>query len=519
MGKCLYKIYKTSLFVLLLAIGFSAAQAAPWGVVDPYIKEDENYTTLVQDNHTHFALHHLLSNTPLKYAITFETYPGQTAQTDEQWAQRMIPLIQAAFDAWPQQTLEQIDKAARQKDLKDIVHLLKPRRMPYTRVAADQADIVFNFINYKGAAFYYDRNDLTKQKNIRLPNPAYFGTTEEAKLPNFLLHEIGHYYGLGDRYQEGIGGNSPTYSTTGDTDGPAIMASSLADHLTDDDADGFINLIDLTLFLQQGKFPKRAQRGWKGLSGKMYARAKELNRSSFYDGRFIYFYNPDGTVHHKQEARLYGYYNPLTEPQAAQGPFAGVQTFSSQKYSMQTRLDYTPLAAQKRFTGQTNVANLVFLTLSGVQKGSAWQFTLDYKRSLRGNKQESQQIFVVTIEADTCRVQAPGYMSYIQKPQATFNLATQQLQATYQARDERNTFGILQGTVSGSVKKQTYVIEQGGKKLNISTEGDNLYTEYEDDENLDFTFFVDDSTRSMMTFLKQSYPMCQYAAALSHATR
>ena len=165
------------------------------------------------------------------------------------------------------------------------------------------------------------------------------------------------------------------------------------------------------------------------------------------------------------------------------------------------------------------MANLVFLTLSGVQKGTAWQFTLDYKRSLHGNKQESQQIFVVTIEADTCRVQAPGYMSYIQKPQATFNLATQQLQATYQVRDERNTFGILQGTVSGSLKKQTYVIEQGGKKLNILTEGDNLYAEYEDDEDLDFTFFVDDSTRSMMTYLEQSYPMCRYAAALSRAPR
>lgn len=514
----LYKIYKTSIFFFLLATGFCAAQAAPWGVVDPYIKEDENSTT-IQGNHTHFALHHLLSNTPLKYAITFETYPGQTAQTDEQWAQRMIPLIHAAFDAWPQQTLEQIDKVNRQKDFKDIVHLLKPRRMPYTRVAADQADIVFNFINYKGAAFYYNKTDLTKQKSIRIPNPAYFGDSEEAKIPNFLLHEIGHYYGLGDRYQEGIEGNSPTYSTTGDTDGPAIMASSLDSHLTDDDADGFINLIDLTLFLQHGKFPKRAQKGWKGLSGKMYARAKELNRQSFYDGNFIYFYNPDGTVRRKQNAHIYAYYNPLAEPQAAQSHFTGVQTFSSTKYSMHTRLDYTPLAVHKRFTGQTNVANLVFLTVSGVQKGSAWQFTLDYKRGLHGNKQETQQTFLVTVNADICRVQAPGYMSYIQKPQATFNLATQQLQATYQVVDEKNASGVLQGTVNGSLKKQTYVLKQNGKEFTFLAEGDSLYTEYEDDEDFDFVFFVNDSNRAMMAYLEQSYPMCQYTASLSRAAR
>ena len=452
--------------------------ASPWGVVDSYMQESPDYTKIISSNHTNFAMYHFVAGKAIPFSITFDKYENQTPQTDAQWEQRLLPLIEHAFAAWPAQTRTFIQSKGRAAEFRDIDSLLNSS-VHLRRVPNQEADISFDFENFKGAAFTYDVNDLSIQKHIRLPNPAFYGKKEEKNLPNFLLHEIGHYYGLGDRYQEGISGNSPTYSTTGDTDGDTIMASNLGNKLLCDDVDGFINLLDLTLFLMKGKWSARADTGWKSLCNntKMYVQGREQNRAAFFDGTFIYYYNKDGSVKSKERARVSGNYNPFTSAQAAKGPFKQVQTFEDDDFSMKTHINYARIGEGK-IAGSTHTANLQMATFTGSRKQPRkWDLSLSYERDSTGAREKTpqKQHFEINVpKQDICQLKSEYYSIDAKNISAEINLATGKITATAQGEKEGKTLKIR---TEGKLENEKYTFSQGEKRCTSQWKNNELYAD------------------------------------------
>ena len=496
-----------------------ACMAAPWGIVDAYVEESPDYSTITSSNHMHFALHKFLTDTPIRYAIHFDEYPGQTPDTDLQWEQQVMPLIEQAFASWPQQTLAFVENAGRKKEFKDIFPLLKRHNARLERTTTQQADILFDFSNYKGAALSFNTQNLQEQKRLRLPNPAYFGEEEMKKIPVFLLHEVGHYYGLGDRYQEGISGNSPTYSSTGDTDSNSIMASSLGTQLTCDDVDGFINLLDITLFLNRHQYSPRAKKGWASFCSrdKMYAQAKELNRAALFDGNYIYRFNVDGTVKSKKEARVNALYNPFAETHATRGSFNAVQYFSSTEYTMNTEINYTHWADQKTITAKTSVANLDYLHAQVThQLPNKWHISFNYLRDARGAKDNKQYNFSLQHMPQACKVTASKYIGETEQLQAALGAGTGQLTAKANLRDGGNLFEM---ELSGTLEQTRYQVTVGNDVYKGIFKDNQFFLENEEDWDLDTDIAMPlfEGTSYVHRFLKTAQSLCRYTAAVSQA--
>ncbi len=512
-----WKAINALLWGLLVLLNCTAVTvfAAPWGVVNVYMEESADYSTITVSHHDQFALHKVLANIPIRYAIEFEEYPGKTANTDQQWASRVTPLIQQAFRSWPSQVTSFIKTSGRQQEFQDIQSLLAQHTPILIQTDTQQADIVFHFANYKGAAFNYNPQNLQEQKQIRLPNPAYFGQQEFNKLPNFLLHEVGHYYGLGDRYQEGIWGNSPTYSSTGDTDSDSIMASSLGTQLTCDDVDGFINLIDITFFLNRHTYSPRAQKGWTSFCSphKMYTQAKELNRAAFYNGESIYYYNADGSVRKKQGTNINIYYNPFAQVRVLAGPFTGTQSIPDEKLTMQTLFDYTELATRARIVGKTTVANLTFLQFEAQRtRPHQWDFILDYQRAFSGAPQRRQQHFMVQQgRNNTCRVQSTQYGSYLTHPQVDVNLGKGSLQANAHTQIDASEWKLQ---AKGSVNQLTINLSNANVSQNIVFKDGELFFPNEEDLDFNLSFRVTDTIRMLQKYMQESQSLCNYVNAL-----
>jgi hypothetical protein len=512
-------------------IGLSAAvwllasivplHAAPWGVVDVYINESADYKEILSSNHQEFAMYRFLTGKPISFALTFQ--PAVSPEEEQVLRAQLIPQIQAAFSAWPAQTRARIlQEASRKKEFKDILELLgRPVRFQLLQ-EPETAEITFDFDDEKWAAFTFDKEDLSKQKHIRAGNPTFFKGTEEAdKLPFYLLHEIGHYYGLGDRYQEGIWGNSPTYSTTGDTDGGAIMASSRGTELTCDDVDGFINLLDLTQFLMKGKWSKRATNGWQSFCGhrKMYVEGKELNRASWFDGTYIYYYNPDGTVKKKEEANISAAYNPFAQPQAAAGPFTGVHRFQDEHSAMRTSVDYTRLG-DGRVSGISEAGNLLMLNFEAIRKPQhRWNLTVHYLRGFNGAKRKDQFKQHFEVQAgNVCRIQTEMYHFVAENLHADIHADTQQIDVSAKVTDSSDGAPLMLDLyVSGEINNETYTFTQGNKMCKAVWKDAQIYTEGTETCQ-EWVFTVGEAQNAVHDYLKNARQMCRYVSALEEQT-
>jgi len=490
----------------------------PFGLVAEYGEQDPEDANFHNENYLHLATHKMLTDTPITYAIKFDDYPGRTPQTDEQWLQKTDALIRAAFNRWPKSVAKTIRSARRAKEFKDVLDTLNQHPLIFQRVSEEEADILFYFDEHKSADFLYNKEDLSKQKTIRMKHPA-LEKDQLKNLPHFLAHEIGHYYGLGDRYQEGISGSSPLYSTTEGTDSKALMAKADKPDLTKDDVDGFINLMDVTQAFAARKFNARAEKGWVSFDSenRMFARGKELGRAAFFDGNTIYYYNQDGSIKSRREAKTVGTYNPLAEKRAQQGPFEGVQRVVSDTTDIETSFDYTHLGVG-RLQGRSVVANLTMLTFTARRlTPQKWNLQLNYERTINGYTDKNKQVFTIQVQPETCRIYIDQYYRSMQNVQVEINPATGQFSFQGKATDL-------------SDNKAPYTIQAGGTEQDAQftyTHGENSYrmfwkngsfynnAEQEQPGFDDHVFFVADHISWVRKLLSDELHFCKYFSTLS----
>lgn len=219
---------------LLLILCFCSAQAeAPWGVLDDAV-----------DDHT-YGVDKLLAGQPIRYAVSEDITPQE-----EQ-------IFKANFYQWPRQTLRLIKQQKREKEFEEI--------LPYL-----QQNLQVQKINEKESydvRLYIEPNEIQNSMGGNITGFYQHGPRKIAviskyrdNLKRITLHEIGHFYGMSDQYYAAHFNTSIPYSNNGLRD--SVMRNS--DHLTCDDADGFINLITLRLS-QQGRPTRLAQRSWESL--------------------------------------------------------------------------------------------------------------------------------------------------------------------------------------------------------------------------------------------------------------
>ena len=261
-------IHKLTVFVGILLILPIFTQALDWGIEEKF----------VQKSGISWGIEKLITKQPIRYTASLELTQEETQ------------LFLANIQKWPSETLNFIKQNGRIDEFKDIVAILKHQfkfintdgENPYdlkivfenSNKSHDISDEDYNFSDVGG---YINLN-----KGKVAINPQYRNLFD-----SITLHELGHYFGLADQEKSYPSANvHPEYSSDRNLKAGSIMRS-LEDipqpHLTCDDADGFINLIDLYLAKQNdGKFSDRASKGWTSLcegNSNLYHEARTINRN------------------------------------------------------------------------------------------------------------------------------------------------------------------------------------------------------------------------------------------------
>ncbi|MBR4355682.1 MAG: hypothetical protein IKP96_03840 [Elusimicrobiaceae bacterium] len=244
-------------FLLLLAV--AGVYASEWGIPAASASKDSTIFS---------AIDNLIEKRPIRYAVS-----SNITETEEK-------LFIENIYKWPQETLAFIKKTHRENEFSDIIPILK-HKIEVLRVDEREPHDVFiditdsRFLDPDGnnTAYYYPhKKHLVIEQKYRQDADFLF------------LHEIGHFFGLADQYEEARLTVHPEYSSDVDMHSGSVMEglhSISSNHLTYDDADGFINLIDLHLFYKNGTFSPRVQNGWNSLnpdSPNKYKNIRTINR-------------------------------------------------------------------------------------------------------------------------------------------------------------------------------------------------------------------------------------------------
>ncbi len=286
-------------FFLIFISFFSALSvaAAQWGITSDYETDDSRDSTYCMDK--------FLSGSSISYYIKY----GSNTTLEEDFLYDNLTI--EAFRLWPLFVKNQIIKAGREAEFADIMPLLTKSVSLKKLSSPVKGALTVRFVNENklielcgegsGGCFSMSDQSITVPLISQKEDDCY---TREEVLAS-LTHEIGHFYGLADQYQEAIEFNSATHSTSDRVNSEdSLMA--IGSSLGCDDADGFINLIDFTLAKNRGSYSTRAQKGWKSFcDDTMYQNARVLNRTPFWSGRKKYEYDASGNI------LRYSYYNPF----------------------------------------------------------------------------------------------------------------------------------------------------------------------------------------------------------------
>lgn len=243
----------------LILLGCILHAKAPWGIL--YDAEEPSFSVR--------AINNLIEGRSIRYAINDVTTPQQEA------------IFLANIQKWPQEVVRLIKRSNRAQEFQDILPMLE-RKLVLQRVDVNAPPDIYLVVQKYPPCGGSDACVVSPDQSKKPFEIIYINPKTE-NFSSALLHEIGHYYGLGDQYEESRLNSHDEYSSNVNHQEKALMqGSDTQQEITCDDADGFINLLDLRLAQRRNKvFSKRAQQGWKSLcpkSSNMYQNAKTINR-------------------------------------------------------------------------------------------------------------------------------------------------------------------------------------------------------------------------------------------------
>ena len=239
---------------LLLTAPLSVWARTPWAIYQGAVHDDS------------FAVDHLIDQRPILYAVSDEVTPAEETIFKENMLR------------WLQGTEQLIIKSKRTNEFQDVLDILH-HGLTLRRVSSPaEANIYLNVTeepNCGGNIACFEDKGYNPYHTI------WVHKQNRDNISHITLHEIGHFYGLADQDGKWIIFASANHSCDVN---PQTLMASVAPDLTYDDADGFINLIDLHLAQRHdGKFSKRAQKGWKSLdpdSRNIYQNAQTITRQA-----------------------------------------------------------------------------------------------------------------------------------------------------------------------------------------------------------------------------------------------
>ena len=239
--------------ICLITPGLGRAEQ-PWGALNMFVNDERH----------NYAMDFFIKGEPIRYFVSEDISPEEEA------------IIIKNFQKWPQKILQRIAKAGREEEFKDIIPLL--RRPVILEKAGKENDI----------GFVITQEDSGEESDSGwfFPNPRLIAVAKQYReyFEIITLHEIGHFFGLADQYENARGNSHAEYSSDISKEYGSVMQGGMRSQITCDDADGFINVLDLRLAqYNEGKFSERASKGWGSLCPKstnFYQNAVTITRKN-----------------------------------------------------------------------------------------------------------------------------------------------------------------------------------------------------------------------------------------------
>ncbi len=248
---------KRGMLLLLgcIFLGALGVLAAPWGAMSDYVDE---YTP--SKTGEKYLLRKILNGQTLSIGLQRDAY------TDKHY-DKLSRLIVDSYNDWFFNAVRHIEQSGREAEFADILPIL--RQGVRVQMSEQGRDLNVVFMPLQAIQYQCGHNTLgcyTLDEAIpHIYLPINDGLLKILSLGQSSkkrtgLHEIGHSLGFSDQYCQARSINSDAmYGSVEERD--TIMRH--ASHLTCDDADGLINLIDIT----QGK-RRGGDKGWKTLCPK-----------------------------------------------------------------------------------------------------------------------------------------------------------------------------------------------------------------------------------------------------------
>lgn len=450
-----------------------------WGLLEGLEStvHDERSPHYGEDAYKFYAMYKYLTNKPILYAV-LAGY-GEDKNPDELTKQIHMAFLSQAiednFKTWIDQTRNYIYEHHREKDFKDILNILSKKRLELRQVGISKSDIYFKFDDKDGA---FLKNFSNIPAFIHISNPFCFDPPKYREANSDLIHEIGHYWGLADRYAEGVSNSSIEHSTSGDVNSDAIMSSEGAKtKLTCDDIDGFINLIDYNLAKINGKYSKRADKGWKGFcDNRYYRQARQLNRPDHYRDFIIYSFNEDGTIaSEKKFFNIPSVFNPFSVDEALTMDLNGTHKTVHPTDNYYILFDFSKLAENHYIEVRLGIADRLMYLLKAQRQGEAWNITSEELG------EDFKQNTSVTISDGECHYTADSYGYSIKNYTAVFNSEKQEAEYEYfYNNDKGKPFHVISSTYGDN---PVYRIYNQKYEVELTPSQFDSYVSDADDEN------------------------------------